>query len=128
MTLEKGFSPRRGAGFTMLEVLVAVAITGGAIVMLLQAHSASMKLYERCHEMVIAQHLARELVSEIEVSGYPGDVDEEGDVSEKYPGFKWRRTCKMVEENGPGVYEVTVLITGPVEKYMLITHLMEGAQ
>ena len=113
-------------GFTLLEVLVAVAIAGMAIVMLLQAHGGSMGLYEECREMVIAQHLARELITEIEVSGYPGEVDEKGDVSEKYPGFTWRRTCRMLGESMPGVYEVTVTIEGPVENYGLVTHFMEN--
>jgi prepilin-type N-terminal cleavage/methylation domain-containing protein len=115
------------AGFTLLEVMIAVAITGGAIVVLLHTHSASMRLHERCRSMLIAQHLIRELISEIEISGYPGDIEEEQDVSDKYPGFEWRRTCRMVGETMPDVYEVTVVITGPVEKYIVVTHLMERA-
>jgi len=114
------------SGFTLLEVLVAVAIAGMAIVMLLQAHSGSMALYEQCREMVIAQHLMRELISGIEVSGYPGDIETEG-KAEQFPGFSWRLTCKMVGPELPGVYEVAVTIKGPVEEYGVITHFMENA-
>jgi prepilin-type N-terminal cleavage/methylation domain-containing protein len=113
------------AGFTLLEVLVAVAITGGAIVVLLQAHSASVGLHEKCREMLISQHLIRELISEMEAFGYPGDIDEEQDVSDKYPGFKWRRTCRMLGEDMPGVYEVIVVISAPSEEYQVMTHLVE---
>ncbi len=113
------------AGFTLLEVMVAVAITGGAIVMLLHAHSTSMALHERCRSMLVAQHLIRELISEIEVIGYRGDVVEAQDVSNQYPGFKWSREVLMLGEDMPGVYEVTVVITTPVDKYVVMTHLME---
>jgi len=115
-------------GFTLLEVLVAVAIAGTAIVMLLHTHSASMRLYERCRGMVIAQHLIRELMSEIEVSGYPGEVDERGDLEDQYPGFRWRRTCRMMPKLGPGIYEVTVVITGPVEPYIVVALFTERGQ
>lgn len=112
-------------GFTLLEVMVAVAITGTAIVMLLHAHSASIHLYELTREMVVVQHLSRQLIAELEVSGYPDIADEEGDVSDVYPGFSWRRTCNKLGDDWPGVYEVTIIITGPVEEYMIVTHLME---
>jgi len=95
--------------------------------MLLQAHNGSLRLYERCREMTIAQHIARELISEIEAGGYPGDVEEEGDLKEKYPGFAWQRTCRMIGDTMPGVYEVTVVVMGPVENYTVMTHLMESA-
>jgi len=113
--------------FTLLEVMIAVAITGMAIVMLLQAHNASLRLYERSREMTIAQHIARELISEIEASGYQGDTETAGDTRGKYPGFAWRRTCTMLGGSMPGVYEVVVIIKGPVEEYMVMTHLMENA-
>jgi prepilin-type N-terminal cleavage/methylation domain-containing protein len=113
------------AGFTLLEVMIAVAITGGAIVMLLQAHGASVALHERCRSMLIAQHLIRELISEIEVIGYPGDIVEDQDISAQYPGFKWSRTVRMIGEDMPGVYEVIVVISTPVEKYKVMTHLLE---
>ncbi len=115
-------------GFTLLEVLVAVAIAGMAIVMLLQAHSGSMALYEKCREMVIAQHLIRELISGIEVSGYPGDIEKEGDETERFPGFTWRLTCKTLGSDWPGVYEVAVTVKGPVEEYGVVTHFMENAR
>jgi prepilin-type N-terminal cleavage/methylation domain-containing protein len=114
-------------GFTLLEVMIAVAITGMAIVMLLQTHNGSLRLYERSREMTIAQHIARELISEIEASGYPGDIEEGVDTTDKYPGFGWHRTCRMLGESAPGVYEVTVIVRGPVEEYLVMTHLMEGA-
>ncbi len=113
------------AGFTLLEVMVAVAITGSAIVMILHAHSTSMALHERCRSMLIAQHLIRELISEIEVIGYPGDVEEAQDISKQYPGYKWSRTVRMLGEDMPGVYEVIVVISTPVDEYAVMTHLME---
>ena len=124
--------PKHG-GFTLLEVLIAVAIAGMAIVMLLQTHNGTLRLYERYREMTIAQHIARELISEIEAGGYPGDTEEDGDVHDKYPGFAWHRTCTKdgVEEDfegpAPGVYKVIVTIKCPLEEYMMTTHLMENA-
>jgi len=104
---------------------VAVAITGGAIVMLLHTHGTSVALHERCRNVLIAQHLIRELIAELEVAGYPGDVEQEEDISDKYPGFKWYRRCRMLGEDMPGVYEVILVITSPVEEYEIMTHLVE---
>jgi len=120
-------------GFTLLEVLIAVAVAGMAIVMLIQTHNGTLRLYERYREMTIAQHIARELISEIEASGYPGDTEEDGAVHDKYPGFTWHRTCTKdgVEEEiggpAPGVYKVVVIVRCPVEEYVMMSHFRENA-
>src|SRR3990172_3038929 len=75
-------------GFTLLEVLVAVAILGAALAVLLGAVNKDLILASQSKNLVIASALAQRKLSEIELKGFPEEVEEEGEFTEA-PGFKW---------------------------------------
>ena len=76
------------SGFTLLEVLVAVAILGAALAVLLGAVNKDLILASQSKNLVIASALAQRKLSEIELKGFPEEVEEEGEFTEA-PGFKW---------------------------------------
>ncbi|MCC6158006.1 MAG: prepilin-type N-terminal cleavage/methylation domain-containing protein [Deltaproteobacteria bacterium] len=87
---------RRGrAGFTLIEVLVSMAILSMVLVVLLQNHGMSIRLSERARKSSIAANLARDLMTEVELEGFPEIGVEEGDFTQTYPGlypgFVWQR-------------------------------------
>lgn len=84
----------RVAGFTLLEVMVALAIIAFAIVGLLGLHARNIKIIARDQNLTRATLLARELVSQIQyqvsTSGLRDLGDDQG-TFDGYPGYRWER-------------------------------------
>lgn len=80
-------------GFSLLELMVALAVFVVSIGVLLAAQTASMRSQERARNLFTATALMRELLTTAETEGIPGEGDEntDGEFGDKYPGFKWRR-------------------------------------
>lgn len=89
-------STRRGQrGFTLLEVLVAVAVLALALVSLLGLHLRSIALIDRDQRVTEATLLARELMTAVEIGPLPdlgvvgGDFEER--YPDRYPDLRWER-------------------------------------
>ena len=83
-----------GAGFTLLEVLVALAVIAFAFVGLLGLHARNIKLIARDQNLTRATLLARELISQIQFQVSSNGFQDLGDSSgtfEGYPGYRWER-------------------------------------
>jgi len=92
-------SPRRGlprlpAGFTLLEVMVALAIIAFAVVGLLGLHARNIKIVARDQNLTRATLLARELISQIQfqvTSNGLRDLGDDQGTFDGYPGYRWER-------------------------------------
>ncbi len=76
------------SGFTLLEVLVAVAILGASLAVLLGAVNKDLILASQSKNLVVAGALAQKKLAEIELEGFPVEGENEGEFTEA-PGFKW---------------------------------------
>jgi general secretion pathway protein I len=108
-----GAGPRpAAAGFTLLEVLVAVAVLGLALVSLLGLHVRSIALVDRDQRVTEATLLARLLMTEVEIGPPPelgvtaGDFEER--FPERYPDLRWER--EVVALPLPDLREVRVRV------------------
>lgn len=121
------------AGFSLLELMVALAIFVASIGVLLAAQTAAARHQERARNLYVATALLRELVTEAETMGIPeaGDDETSGDFGEKFPQYKWKRKItdayadasimSQAEEFGidldniqaalPGIRQVTVTVS-----------------
>ena len=85
----------RTAGFTLLEVLVAVAVLGFALVSLLGLHVRNIDLIDRDQRVTEATLLARGLMAEVEAERFPdlglSEGDFELDYPDRYPDLRWER-------------------------------------
>jgi len=81
-------------GFSLLELMVALAIFVTSIGVLLAAQTAAARHQERARNLYTATALLRELLTTAETVGLPdsGDEKTEGDFGEEQPKFKWKRT------------------------------------
>ncbi|HSH68879.1 MAG TPA: type II secretion system protein [Deferrisomatales bacterium] len=89
-----GSEPRRRtrvAGFTFLELLVALAILGSSFVVLLTAHSSAARQESRARRLMVATLLAREVLTETEVEGFPELGGDAGVFGVEFPGYTWQR-------------------------------------
>ena len=79
-----------GAGFTLLEVLVALAVVGIAVAGVLQLTSQSLRLLKLTSEHVAAVNLADRLAREASPQGEDAEHGDEGP-------FTWERRVSPVE-------------------------------
>ena len=106
-------------GFSLLEVMIAMAILATVLVVLLQNHGMSIRVSLRARQASIAANLARDLMTEIELEGFPTVGSETGNFMDRYPGlypgYTWERE---VNESVFADYirEVTVRVNYPVDR------------
>ncbi|MDP7113383.1 MAG: prepilin-type N-terminal cleavage/methylation domain-containing protein [Myxococcota bacterium] len=94
-------------GFTLLEVLVALAILAISVLVLIDAQTASVNMRQQGEEMVVGTLLARDVMSLVELrlekEGF-GEltISERGDFREEeyldaFPDHKWEYEVSRVE-------------------------------
>ena len=86
----------RGAhGFTLLELMVALAVIATAFTALLGLHVRNLKLAARDQAYTQALLLSRSMITETELGPYPEVGIAQGDFEDRWPGlytgFKWER-------------------------------------
>ncbi len=79
---------RSSSGFTLLEVMIAVAVLSISLVALFGAQSHSLSLATEAQFNTIAAMLAQEKIAEIEAGLLPYS-NGRGDFGKKYPGYEW---------------------------------------
>ncbi len=105
------------AAFTLIEVMIAIAFIGIALVALLGLHHTDMQAVIRGQDLTRAAMLAQALMSQAELERFPEPGQKRGDFSQSYPGmfpnFRWQR---VVDQSTlfPTVERVRVSVTyGP---------------
>ena len=103
----------RARAFTLLEVMVAMAILGIALLGLLGLHHQSIQSVIRAQQTTRASMLAQAVMTEAELERFPELGRTSGNFEASFPGefkdFRWERA---VEASGmfPDVRKVKVLI------------------
>lgn len=85
------------SGFTLLEVMVALALIGIALVAILRSLAMSVDVSNESKNISIATLLAKGKMAELESLGFPDVEEASGDFGEESPGFRWERS---VSETG----------------------------
>ncbi len=94
-------------GFTLIEVMVALAILTGSVAMLIGSFNFHLGTTARSREEVIATVLGMEKIEEARLSG--GSVGLEGDFGEAYPEYSW---TLLEEDSGlKGVKRLELKVT-----------------
>lgn len=83
------------SGFTLLEVMIAVAIIGIAVVTLLGAQSQSVSMVAGAKFDSMASMLAQWKMSDLLLEEFDQLADDQGNFGEDYPRFYW--TVKVSE-------------------------------
>ena len=83
-------------GFTLLEVMIAMAIIAIALVAVFWSQSQSLSLANEAKFNTTAAFLAQSKIAEIEILN-PGDlVSDSGDFGEDFPGYIWKLSLSDV--------------------------------
>lgn len=87
---------RTHAGFTLIEVLIAIGVLGIALMALLSLHHEDLQSVIRAQEISRATMLAQTLMTQAELQRFPPLGTTKGDFSEiypnQYPHYRWERT------------------------------------
>jgi len=90
-------------GFTLLEVMIAVAIIAIAVVTLLGAQSQSVSIATSAKFDTMASMLAQWKMSDLLLQDYDDLTDDEGNFGEDYPQFSWKLTVTELSEKETGL-------------------------
>lgn len=108
---------QRVSGFTLLEVMIALAVVAIALVALLGLHHQDLQSVIQTQDRTRAAMLAQGVMTQAELGPFPQVGTTSGDFQSSYPGqypnFKWE---KVVQASGifPDVRKVTIgVLYGP---------------
>lgn len=109
-------SPAHNGGFTLVEVLAALAILGGALFILLNTHYGALKLHEEMASAVLRRELIERVVSDAEFKVLSGTLTESGEFEGRYVGYTWSFNGTPTggsEETPMPYYQVTATLRTP---------------
>ncbi|WPC06676.1 type II secretion system minor pseudopilin GspI [Pseudomonas benzenivorans] len=100
---------RRAAGFTLLEVLVALAIFALVAASVLSASSRSLQTVARLEDKTLAMWIADNRLSELQLTEAPvGDGRAEGELT--YAGRRWQWQSEVQQTSEPEMRRVTLWV------------------
>jgi len=104
---------RAREGFTLLEVMISLAIVGGLLITLLYTLNYNLGIAERHRVITISTHLAKEKMYEMERKPAGG----KGQFPEPYASFSYETNVK--DSLFPGMSEITVVVKNAKEEFSL---------
>ena len=113
---------RRPAGFTLLEVIVSLAIMGVGLVAVLEAYGAAMRLSVQDEFLTTATLLATGKMQEVMKETYITVGTDEGAFGDEFEDFRW--TVEIADSEIEGLELVTVTVyweAAEREDYLVLT-------
>jgi len=101
----------RRSGFTLLEIMIALAIVSIAMISLLSLANRSIGVHDRLQRITSATLLAQHKMAETEVhsrNGNLGSAETEGVFDIPYSDYRWRIT--FAETPLPSIRLITVTV------------------
>ena len=83
-------------GFTLLEVMIALAVMSIVLVSVYRMHSQSLTMNTAARFYTVAPLLAQNKMAELEALSSDGFPDDSGDFGDQYPGYSWRTSISEV--------------------------------
>ncbi|NMC73756.1 MAG: type II secretion system minor pseudopilin GspI [Geobacteraceae bacterium] len=102
-------------GFTLLEVMVALAIMAGVVLTVISSVNYHLALATRDREETIALLLARSKVEELEMpDSRDAERKTEGTFAPEWPGYSWK--TERAATSVPGFRQLTVTVSWGAER------------
>jgi general secretion pathway protein I len=90
------------AGFTLLEVMVAMAIMAIVLVSVYRMHSQTLTMNTAARFYTQAPMLAQSKLAQLEVASAGTIVGDSGDFGDKFPGYSWSISTDEVSSEALG--------------------------
>ena len=129
MMPQRAYLTRRAEGFTLIEIVVALAVLGIGLFVLLEAHFATLNLYATAEEDAVMDLLVTEAVGVAEFEVLAGTESGAGDFGEQFEGYIYTFSSNQRDpEETPGLFDVDVMISGPIETRNVVFLVYDGLQ
>jgi general secretion pathway protein I len=89
--------PKSGGGFTLLEVIVAMAIMATVLVSVYRLYSQSLSMTMVSRFYIQAPQLAQQKLAELETASFKNTVQDSGDFGENFPGYTWQVAVEGID-------------------------------
>ncbi len=109
----------KSSGFTLLEVMIAVAIIAIALVAALGSQSQSVSLASEAKFATTVAFLAQGKMAELEVQDTEGLNSDSGDFGEDYPGYRWESEVSDIAQ------EEFEKVSGQIKRIDLAVYLTQ---
>ena len=125
---------RENAGFTLMEVVVALSVVAIALLAIYRMHTQTLHMDARGRFDTVAAMLARQKLAEMETIDPAELIGDSGDFGSDHPGYAWRIETESISsdvlrEDGPVLRKIrlTVSLNGDEALFHLTTyrHLYE---
>jgi len=125
LTRSRRVHPAAPRGFTLLEVLLALAILSVAGTALVEAHLGSMYLWGRARERIVARELLQQMMAEAEIEGLSGGKHDQGEIEDgPNEGYTWEIESGTPDQSGlSALYEVVCTVTAPSGRKYTLTYI-----
>ena len=127
--LRLGRSPfaAREKGFTLMEVMVAVAVVAIALMAIYRMHTQTLFMDTLGRFDTVATLLARQKLADVDAGDLNDLIDDSGDFGADYPGFAWKLQSEAVvsdllKDDGPILKRITVTIDAGDNAFSLTTY------
>ncbi|HJV67266.1 MAG TPA: prepilin-type N-terminal cleavage/methylation domain-containing protein [Geomonas sp.] len=122
----KGFTLLDARGFTLLEVMIALAITAGVLLTVITTLNHHLSIVGQDTEETTAVLLGR---AKLDDPDFAKSVDDKGDFAPDHPNVKWER--EVTPDNPyPGIQctRLTVSWNDDRKKLSLVQYALQNAQ
>ncbi|WP_417911656.1 type IV pilus modification PilV family protein [Candidatus Electronema sp. TJ] len=90
-------------GFTLLEVMVAVAVIAMSFTALLASQSQSLSMASLSRFETAAALLARQKLAALELAGYESLSNDSGQFEDEFSEYRWRAEVKELDDDETGI-------------------------
>lgn len=91
---------KQNSGFTLLEVMIAVALIAVALTALLGSQSQSVSFANSAKFETMAAMLAQSKMSEMTIQDSNSLASDSGNFGDDYPGYAWEATVSDISLEG----------------------------
>lgn len=112
------------SGFTLIEVMIAMAVLGSALFVLLQAHHGALNAHGQLRDEVLLRNLMALAVGIAEVEVAAGNLSDSQEFGDRYPDFDYSFDAQPVGEGFPALYDVLVKVRSQKVDYEIHTFML----
>ena len=115
-------------GFTLMEVMVALAVIAVALTAIYRMHTQTLFMDTRGRFDTVATMLARQKLADIDDPSELKDLtDDNGDFGDLHPGFTWKIetdtvSSDLLKEDGPTLKHITLTVESGDQTLTLTTY------
>ena len=117
--IQKNTPLRSVKGFTLLEVMVSVAIIAIVFVSILKLQGQTILMNETIRFYTIAPLLADAKISDIKINPSNFELSSSGDFGDEYPGYTWK---VQIEEMKIDVLESPQLTLNKIDVFISLNN------